>query len=188
LSPARIAFHILTCRRNRLRRNFFQSNFLQDSLWFLMCLTVLYLPSCVLITSAKLLAVLPDVWEFRVLSHLPEFRPAPDSNTVFIRSLSRLTDDLGRFNLPTLFSGLPLSVEKLGENVEGEVHIWFSDCGLYIRHFFRTCFTRAVSPLAPGCLSASALIAPCFQLHSARFQACSVWTDWESHPPWWTGL
>ena len=33
-----------------------------------------------------------------------------------------------------------------------EIHIGFSDCGLPLRHFLRTCFIHAVSPLTPVCL------------------------------------
>lgn len=33
-----------------------------------------------------------------------------------------------------------------------KIHIGYSDCGLGLRHFFRTCFTHAVSPLTPVCL------------------------------------
>ncbi len=33
-----------------------------------------------------------------------------------------------------------------------EIHIGYSDCGLGLRHFLRTCFTHAVSPLTPVCL------------------------------------
>ena len=44
---------------------------------------------------------------------------------------------------------------------------------------FQNLFIHDVSPLAPVCLSALALIAPCCQLHSVRFGAYSVWPDWE---------
>ncbi len=61
-----------------------------------------------------------------------------------------------------------------------EIHIIYSDCGSRLRHFLRTCFIHAVSPLTPVCLSVLALIASCSQLHSVRFRAYLMWADWES--------
>ena len=71
LSPARIAFHTRTCRRNRLRRSFFQFVFFQSSLAVGLCLTMLSLCLCVLNALRQLRRILPESKEFRCLSSLP---------------------------------------------------------------------------------------------------------------------
>jgi hypothetical protein len=85
VSPSRIALNNLVCRRNRLRRIFFQGSFLQSSLSLLgLCLTILYSRNRFLIASTQLRAVLPRIREFRFSSSLPRFSTFPETLILFL--------------------------------------------------------------------------------------------------------
>jgi hypothetical protein len=87
LSPTWTALYTRFCRRNKLRRNFFQGNVFQDSLELSLCLIMLCSNLCILNTSDQLRSVLPELKEFRCSSSLLRVRPPLDPQSVFIRSL-----------------------------------------------------------------------------------------------------
>ena len=147
ISPARTAFQTRLCNRNKFCRNFFQGNFFQDSLLiFPMRLIMIYSTSFVLRNSDQLRSVLPSAWSWDARPSYLGFRPFPEPGIrVFLRSVSKIGWHFRAVQFARVSSRRNSYLCKMLWELDNEVHIVCSDCGLHLGHFCRT-FLPITSP------------------------------------------